>query len=428
MRGGGGSGRRRAASASFGGNAASTRSNVRAAARGLVSALENLPGASGPELLRHLPAVMHLLLSLVAAPPASVAQAVAADAAEAAALRAAKAAADEAARVAEAALERAAALGAAVNEAAVPPTPYHTPHPARHSDRGNDSPRDDSPTDHSDPPSSTKMSASKSPSASSAPVTPETPPFAVSQHKRSASTRSTASSSASSDVSSLHPNATKKAKGHVEDGLRERAFACLVRVAARVQAFLGPDDAGECTPWRRSRRGCSTTPSAPRGGATRRAPWWTRPGRTTCPTRPMEREHRRRRGRRGQAAADVPAARGALRVGPSRMGRARRRGCARGELVRVEARGTQRGAPRAPRVPAPGVRGYLPNARVHRAPEKTPEADLRRRRLRPPEFAAAPPVPARPTRTTRSFYPCETSRTPSARNWRDPRNDPRLPG
>ena len=94
MRGGGGSGRRRAASASFGGNMASTRSNVRAAARGLVSALENLPGASGPELLRHLPAVMHLLLSLVAAPPASVAQAVAADAAEAAALRAAKAAAD----------------------------------------------------------------------------------------------------------------------------------------------------------------------------------------------------------------------------------------------------------------------------------------------------------------------------------------------
>mmetsp|Transcript_10990 Transcript_10990/g.45759 ORF Transcript_10990/g.45759 Transcript_10990/m.45759 type:complete len:265 (-) Transcript_10990:3247-4041(-) len=51
------------------------------------------------------------------------------------------------------------------------------------------------------------------------------------------------------------------------------------------------------------------------------------------------------------------------------MGRARRRGCARGELVRVEARGTQRGAPRAPRVPAPGGgRGCLPNARVHRAP------------------------------------------------------------
>ena len=120
------------------------------------------------------------------------------------------------------------------------------PTPARHSDRGNDSPRDDSSTDHSDPPSSTKMSASKSPSASS-PVTPETPPFVVSQHKRSASTRSTASSSASSDVSSL-PRATKKAEGHVEDGLRERAFACLVRVAARVQAFLGPDDAGECAP------------------------------------------------------------------------------------------------------------------------------------------------------------------------------------
>ena len=90
------------------------------------------------------------------------------------------------------------------------------------------------------------MSASKRLSASS-PVTPETPPFVVSQHKRFASTRSTASSSVSSDVSSL-PRATKKAEGHVEDGLRERAFACLVRVAARVQAFLGPDDAGECAP------------------------------------------------------------------------------------------------------------------------------------------------------------------------------------
>ena len=39
----------------------------------------------------------------------------------------------------------------------------------------------------------------------------------------------------------------KKAKGRVEDGLRERAFACLVRVAARVQAYA-PDDAGECAP------------------------------------------------------------------------------------------------------------------------------------------------------------------------------------
>jgi hypothetical protein len=148
MRGGGGSGRRRGASASFGGNVASTRSHVRSAARGLVAALEKLPGAGGAELLRHLPAVAHLLLSIVAAPPTSIAAAVAADAAEAAALRAAKAAADEAARLAEAALERAAALGAAVNEATVPPTPYHTPHPTKHSDRGvggDDSPTDDSP-------------------------------------------------------------------------------------------------------------------------------------------------------------------------------------------------------------------------------------------------------------------------------------------
>ena len=279
MRGGGGSGRRRGASASFGGNVASTRSHVRSAARGLVAALEKLPGAGGAELLRHLPAVAHLLLSIVAAPPTSIAAAVAADAAEAAALRAAKAAADEAARLAEAALERAAALGAAVNEATVPPTPYHTPHPTKHSDRGvggddsptDDSPIEDSPIDDSPTASSTKRSASKSPSFPATPATPATPPFAVSQHKRSVSIRSTASSSTSSDISSLppdprdaarqekagrvHPSSggekprvdKKKAKGRVEDGLRERAFACLVRVAARVQAYA-PDDADECAP------------------------------------------------------------------------------------------------------------------------------------------------------------------------------------
>ena len=65
---------------------ASTRSNVARGGRFGLSAGEPA-GRGGPELLRHLPAVMHLLLSLVAAPPASVAQAVAADAAEAAAAR-----------------------------------------------------------------------------------------------------------------------------------------------------------------------------------------------------------------------------------------------------------------------------------------------------------------------------------------------------
>lgn len=406
MRGGGGSGRRRTASASFGGNVASTRSNVRAAARGLVSALENLPGASGPELLRHLPAVMHLLLSLVAAPPASVAQAVAADAAEAAALRAAKAAADEAARVAEAALERAAALGAAVSEAAVPPTPYHTPHPARHSDRGNDSPRDDSPTAHSDPPSSTKMSASKSPSASSAPVTPETPPFAVSQHKRSASTRSTASSSASSDVSSLHPNATKKAKGHVEDGLRERAFACLVRVAARVQAFLGPDDAGECTPlaafasrvfddakctagWRDAARAlvdpawADDLPNSPDGAGTSTAAG--EGGDRPPPMFPLL-AGLYASALRGWGERDAEDARAVSWFVLKLVGRS----------VALHARREY---------PPPGYEDTFQTPASTAPPEKTPEADLRRRRLRPPEFAAAPPGPGAPDADDPKFLP-----------------------
>ena len=405
MRGGGGSGRRRAASASFGGNAASTRFNVRAAARGLVSALENLPGASGPELLRHLPAVMHLLLSLVAAPPASVAQAVAADAVEAAALRAAKAAADEAARVAEAALERAAALGAAVSEAAVPPTPYHTPHPARRSDRGNDSPCDDSPTAHSDPPSSTKMSASKSPSASS-PVTPETPPFVVSQHKRFASTRSTASSSVSSDVSSL-PRATKKAEGHVEDGLRERAFACLVRVAARVQAFLGPDDAGECAPlaafasrvfddakctagWRDAARAlvdpawADDLPNSPDGaaGSTAAGKGGDRPP----PMFPLL-AGLYAAALRGWGERDAEDARAVSWFVLKLVGRS----------VALHAR---REYP-----PPGGDEDTFQTPASTAPPEKTPEADLRRRGSRAPEFAAAPPGPGAPDADDPKFLP-----------------------
>ena len=55
--------------------------------------------------------------------------------------------------------------------------------------------------------------------------------------------------------------------------------------------------------------------------------------------------------------------------------------------------------------PPPGYEDTFQTPASTAPPEKTPEADLRRRRLRPPEFAAAPPGPGAPDADDPKFLP-----------------------
>ena len=236
---------------SAGGASAAARAALRSAARGLCAALREVHDAEASELLRHLPAVMHLTLSTAIDPPESVAAAVDADAALVASAARAKAAAARAERVAKAAAAAAAVADAAVNEsvavadaAAPPPTPFHTPGPAtgekrrdgvvdenenddaddENEDENENADDDDEDGEASPSTSVSGLSASRSTTRSigSRVASPKTPDSVA------------ASARGASPSPATTPGGERPAK---IPGLREEAFAAVVRVAARVRAI-----------------------------------------------------------------------------------------------------------------------------------------------------------------------------------------------
>ena len=195
---------------SLGGASAASRAVVKTATRELCAALRDVHRASAEQLLAHLPAIMHLLLTLIAAPPPAVAAQVAADAAlaaSAAEARATAARAEAAARLAEAnaaATAAKAADGAFAAETRPASSPEPPPPPPR------TSPTPDSPA------SDFSVDASAS--------SPEL--FGVVSASESASP-----SPSPSPAAAALPSRART------PGLVEQAFAALVRVAARTQTL-----------------------------------------------------------------------------------------------------------------------------------------------------------------------------------------------
>ena len=274
---------------SFGGVTPAAKAAVKAAAKELGAALREVSHADGVELLRHLPAVMHVLLTLIAAPPPAVAEAMAQEAAKAAAAAAAKLAAAAARAEADARAKAAerwrAEASGSTPEFSTPAPPAHSRHSSSADERlgasassaagssedvsaiaaGSDggASASDAPTPS---PTTNLNAAAKDARASpafSASVKSETPGTPASTTSHNTSTpdfqtphpmknghghgRGVAHSPdvetptlpTSSLPSSLKPPSTPPtASPDASCGLRERAFASLLRVAARVQKLV----------------------------------------------------------------------------------------------------------------------------------------------------------------------------------------------
>ena len=199
---------------SLGGASAASRSAVKTATRELCAALCDVHRASADQLLAHFPAIMHLLLTLIAAPPPAIAAQVAADAtlvASAAEARATAARAEAAARLAEA---NAAAIAAKAADGIIPA--------------------------ETEPMSSPEPPPPPPPLTSPTPVSPVSD-FSVDTSVSSPGTLRAVSASESASESPVQAPAALPARARTP-GLVEQAFAALVRVAARTQS-LEPDAA-----------------------------------------------------------------------------------------------------------------------------------------------------------------------------------------
>ena len=203
---------------SLGGASAASRAAVKTATRELCAALRDVHRASAEQLLAHFPAIMHLLLTLIAAPPPAIAAQVAADAAlvvSAAEARATAARAEAAARLA-AANAAATAAKAADGAYAAETKPASSPEP-------------------SPPPPPPPPRVSPTPDSPASDSSVETP-------ASSPGTFGVVSVSASASPSPSPPTAPSPTARARPPGLVEQAFAALVRVAARTQT-LEPDAA-----------------------------------------------------------------------------------------------------------------------------------------------------------------------------------------
>ena len=201
---------------SLGGASGASRAAVKSATRELCAALREVHSANAEQLLCHFPAVMHLLLTLVAVPPASIAAQVSTDAAlvlSASEARATAARAERAARVAAANAEATAAkaAGGAFESS---PDQKATPSPeVIHIDTVPDSPVDDT-------------------SIVGTPVASPLPPGkGLRDSSSSFGSFGVVSLSETPSPSGASPSVTQS----TPPGLVEQAFAAILRVAARVQ-------------------------------------------------------------------------------------------------------------------------------------------------------------------------------------------------